>query len=319
MSAGIDYDGAWKEALELYLRPLLGLCFPAVAGHIDWSVPFEFLDKELQEIVRDADLGKQRVDKLVKVRRLDGEEEWVLLHLEVQAQPDDSLPRRLYQYHHRIVDRFGRRTATLAVLADDRAGWKPACYEEDLWGCRVRFEYPVCKLRELTDEVLRRQVAERNPAAVIIEAHIAAQDSGSEPKSRQQLKWRLTRQLYDWEYRKQDILELYRLIDWLMVLPEELELEFQQQVVNYEQEKAMPYVTSIERFGLAKGLEKGRQEGRREGRQEGERHLLRRLLWRRFGELPAWAEQRLAVGTADDLENWGDRVLEAAILEDVFA
>jgi len=137
MNEATDYDGAWKEALDLYWRPFVELCFPEVARRIDWSAPVEFLDKELQEIVRDADLGKQRVDKLVKVRRLDGTEEWVLVHVEVQAQPDEGLPQRVYQYHHRIVDRFGRRVVTLVVLADERAGWCPATYEEELWGCRV--------------------------------------------------------------------------------------------------------------------------------------------------------------------------------------
>mgnify|MGYP001172711702 CR=1 FL=1 len=83
MSAAIDYDGAWKEALEQYLQPFLALCFPAVADGIDWHQPVEFLDQELQQVVRDADLGKQRTDKLVKVQRLDGTEEWLLIHLEV--------------------------------------------------------------------------------------------------------------------------------------------------------------------------------------------------------------------------------------------
>lgn len=131
-SEAIDYDGAWKEAIELYLRSFLELCFPDVAGKIDWRTPVEFLDKELQEIVRNSDLGKQQVDKLAKVRRQDGAEEWVLFHVEVQAQPDEGLPRRVYQYHHRIVDRFGKRVVTLAVLADEREAWKPAHYEEEL-------------------------------------------------------------------------------------------------------------------------------------------------------------------------------------------
>ena len=74
MSEPTDYDGAWKEALDLFLRPFLELCFPLVAAGIDWNAGVSFLDKELQEVVRDAELGKQRVDKLVEVRRLDGQE-----------------------------------------------------------------------------------------------------------------------------------------------------------------------------------------------------------------------------------------------------
>src|SRR5258708_4588764 len=97
MSEATDYDGAWKEALELYLQPFLQLCFPVVAAGIDWSAPVAFLDQELQEVVRDAELGKQRTDKLAKVRRLDGLEEWILIHVEIQSQGDPDLAHRMYQ------------------------------------------------------------------------------------------------------------------------------------------------------------------------------------------------------------------------------
>ena len=68
----------------------------------------------------------------------------------------------------------------------------------------------------------------------------------------------------------------------------------------------MPYITSVERMGIEKGL------------QQGEVIMLKRLLTRRFGPLPAWAEQRLEQASPPELEGWADRVLEAQRLEDVF-
>ncbi len=59
-------------------------------------------------------------------------------------------------------------------------------------------------------------------------------------------------------------------------------------------------------------------KGLQKGRQEGEALLLRRLLARRFGELPAWVDTRLGAASSDELEHWADRVLEAPTLEDVF-
>ena len=103
-----EYDSPWNEALEVYLRSILEFCFPPVATAIDWNQKPEFLDKELQAITGDAALGEQRVDKLIKVRLRDGTEEWILVHVEVQHQPDADLPLRIYQYHHRVRDRFGR-------------------------------------------------------------------------------------------------------------------------------------------------------------------------------------------------------------------
>ena len=72
----------------------------------------------------------------------------------------------------------------------------------------------------------------------------------------------------------------------------------------------MPYVTSVERIGIEKGLQQGLQQG--------EALFLRRLLVRRFGTLPLWAENRLSEAALVELEVWGDAVLDAKSLEDVF-
>ncbi|MFO1428910.1 MAG: hypothetical protein U1F76_02025 [Candidatus Competibacteraceae bacterium] len=47
--------------------------------------------------------------------------------------------------------------------------------------------------------------------------------------------------------------------------------------------------------------------------------MLRRQLTRRFGSLPAWAEQRLTQARLEDLEHWADRVPDAPTLTDVLA
>jgi hypothetical protein len=261
-----DYDGAWKEALDHYLEPFLHLCFPIVHAGIDWTRGAAPLDQELQEIVRDAQTSKRRVDKLFRVFRRDGTEEWLLVHLEIQSQPDRDLPARLYQYHHRIADRYHRRVVSLAVLADNSLGFRPGPYEEETWGCRVRFEYPSCKLLDLSDELLAET---DNPAAVVIAAHRVAQRGTQDPAGRKTGKWELTRRLYERGYRKQDILELYRLIDWLIRLPEELAIEFRRELIKYEEQQRMPYITSIERLGRQEGLQQGLQQGRQQGRHEG--------------------------------------------------
>jgi Domain of unknown function (DUF4351) len=68
----------------------------------------------------------------------------------------------------------------------------------------------------------------------------------------------------------------------------------------------MPYITSIERMGIEQGI------------QQGEVIMLKQLLTRRFGSLPAWAEQRLVQANRQELESWAEQVLEAQRLEDIF-
>jgi hypothetical protein len=114
-----DYDGAWKEALRRYFEPFLRLCFPAVHAGIDWSRDAIPLDHELHEVVRDAETGKNRVDKLFQVHRHDGTEDWILVHLEIQSRPDHQLPQRLYRYHilelFRLIDWFVQLPKELEV------------------------------------------------------------------------------------------------------------------------------------------------------------------------------------------------------------
>lgn len=165
------------------------------------------------------------------MRRLDGAEEWVLVHVEVQSQPDPGLPLRVYQYHHRIVDRFGRRTATMVVLADEQSDWRPGRYEQELWGCRVVFEYPVCKLLDFRKDEERLEDA-ANPAAVVVAAHLAALSTRNDMELRKKFKWQLTRRLYDRGSGRKDILELFRLIDWMLGLPGQLEIEFRKELIR---------------------------------------------------------------------------------------
>ncbi len=61
--------------------------------------------------------------------------------------------------------------------------------------------------------------------------------------------------------------ELFRLIDWIMDLPDDMQEAFRTDVFRFEEEKQMPYLSSIERLARKEGLEQGREEGREEGRK----------------------------------------------------
>ncbi len=115
-----DYDSPWKEVLERYFAEFLVFFFPAVHDGINWSKGYVFLDKELQQVVRGAKLGRRVVDKLVKVWRKDGEETWVLVHVEVQGQLDRDFAERMYVYNYRIFDKHREKVVSLAVLSDKK-------------------------------------------------------------------------------------------------------------------------------------------------------------------------------------------------------
>ncbi len=71
-------------------------------------------------------------------------------------------------------------------------------------------------------------------------------------------------------------------------------------------------------FGRKEGRKEGERKGRKEGRKEGEVLTLNKLMTRRFGIVPGWAEERLGKAEERDLETWIDRVLDAGSVEEVF-
>jgi hypothetical protein len=89
--------------------------------------------------------------------------------------------------------------------------------------------------------------------------------------------------------------------------------ELQMAIDRHLQEQRGSFMSTAEKLrveGLARGLERGRVEGRVEA--------LRRLLIRRFGPLPASAEAQLVAASQPELDQWLDRVLDAADLPAVF-
>ncbi len=61
------YDSPWKGILDRYFPDFIAFFFPQIYEEIDWSRGYEILDKELEQVTRDAELGKRFADKLIKV------------------------------------------------------------------------------------------------------------------------------------------------------------------------------------------------------------------------------------------------------------
>jgi hypothetical protein len=239
-----DYDSAWKEVLEVYFEAFLAFFFPEAHAGIDWTRGHEFLDEELQHVAREAELGRRIVDKLVRVCRVDGEESWVLVHIEVQGQRDARFAERMYVYNYRLHDRYGRKVASLAVLADDQPGWSPSSFGYSLWGCEVSLRVPAVKLLDFAG---RRAELEKSasPFAVVVMAHLEAQRTRRYRDGRRRMRGKLAlvRELHRRGYGETDVRQLFRFIDWRMALPDELQPEFQTELRVLEEETKMPYIT----------------------------------------------------------------------------
>ncbi|MEK7833895.1 MAG: hypothetical protein AAB401_22595, partial [Acidobacteriota bacterium] len=68
--------------------------------------------------------------------------------------------------------------------------------------------------------------------------------------------------LYDQGYSERDVIGLFRFLDWLMFLPKDLQIEYRDEIERFEEERRMPYVTTIEQIGIEKGIERGIERGK---------------------------------------------------------
>ena len=251
-----DFDSPWKEILDRYFEQFLAFFVPEAHADIDWGRGYEMLDKEFQKIIPESEQGRRVVDKLVKVWLKNGEEWWILIHVEVQTSPERDFPRRMHVYNYRIFERYNREVVSLAVLADEDPDWRPNHYSYGRWGARTTTEFLTFKL---LDYALHEQALEVHPNlfALVVLAHLKTQETRRSAVDRQAWKLRLIRKLYERGMAKEAVRQLFRFIDWIMELSKPRQLRFLEEIAQYTEDKQMPFMTTPERIGLEKGLIKG--------------------------------------------------------------
>jgi hypothetical protein len=263
-----EQDSAWKEVLDNFFEEFLRFFFTEIHQGIDWSRGFEFLDKELEPILRDAEIGKQITDKLVKVHILDGSETWILIHIEVQGQPEEGFPRRIYHYNSRIELRYDRDVVSLAVLTDRSRSFRPEIHERRSWGFELTLRFPVVKVIDYEDRRAELEVSP-SPFAIVVLAHLDSWKAESDGE-RFDMKFRLARRLFERGFERNDIMALLRFMDWLVRLPRDQEEELCSRIrTEIEGKSDMPYLSNFERFAMERGEQEGFQKGKLEGKLEG--------------------------------------------------
>lgn len=296
-----DYDSPWKEMIEQYFIEFIAFFFPKAYKEIDWQKGYEFWDKELRQITKDAEIGRKYVDKLVRVWLKSGDDAWVLIHADIQSQYEEDFSKRMYVYNYRLFDRYARHAASFAVLGDVRKSWRPNTFEQELWDCKLRFEFPVVKLSDYVKDIQNLQQS-RNPFATVVMAHLLTQKTAEDHQSRRHEKLALIRQLYRKGFSKQDIINLFRFIDWIMALPETEEQLFWDEITAMEKEEKMRYMTTGERIGFKRGVQQGVQQGKA--------MLLSRQMAKRYHLSPEMLTIQWESLNDDELLELGDKILE---------
>lgn len=159
-------DTLWKGILENVFDDFLRFFFEGAENLFDFNKGFQFLDKELEQLFPAEDIGHPKfVDKLVKVFTKEGKDEWILVHVEVQGYRDDNFPLRMFTYFYRILDKYKRQVAAIAILTDTDKKFRPASYHYNFLATTNTFNFNTYKIIDQQEEALEKN---GNPFALII-------------------------------------------------------------------------------------------------------------------------------------------------------
>ncbi len=210
----------------------------------------------------------------------------------------------MFSYNLRIFDRFAKPAISLAILCDTSPEWRPNQYSFNYPDTSLNFKFGTVKLLDYQNRWTELEASE-NPFATVVMAHLKTQQTTQKNEERKTWKFSLIRRLYELGLQEKDIRNLYRFIDWIMILPEALEAEFWQEFKEFEQERSMSYITTGERIGY----ERGKQE-------QGQSIILRQLQ-KRVGELPEEVTKEVQALSLEDLEALGEALLDFTATDDL--
>jgi hypothetical protein len=133
-------------------------------------------------------------------------------------------------------------------------------------------------------------------------------------RNRKVWKFTLVKRLYELGYKRSNVLNLFKVIDWIMILPEGLERAFWEELKTYEEEHKMPYITSVEEIGYERGV---KEEAERS--KEKEQVFISLLLEQKVGPVPQPLLNRIAKLSRQRLEAFAGDILKFESIDDLKA
>jgi hypothetical protein len=172
------------------------------------------------------------------------------------------------QFHHPLNRSFHYLHLSLAILADNNKNWRPDRFSYGENGTKMELRFAIVKILDFADKWEELEQSD-NIFSLCIMAQLKAMQTKNNCEQRKKWKFYLLRLLVKKGYDRQEIVELLRFIDWLLMLPEELNQQIWHDFTQLKEVKKMPYISGFEKLLMERGLQKGIQQGIQQGLQQG--------------------------------------------------
>jgi predicted transposase/invertase (TIGR01784 family) len=105
------------------------------------------------------------INKLIKAYTMAGNEEWILIHIEVQGYYEKDFAKRMFTYFYRLLDRYNKSVTALAIFTDNNKQFNPQQFDYHFLGTSLAFRFNTYKIMEQDEDVLN---AHDNPFALVV-------------------------------------------------------------------------------------------------------------------------------------------------------
>ena len=224
-----DEDNTWKNYITKNIFDCLASLYPPLIADIDKSVPPEFLEQELSNILKGKYKMKgkeKKTDKLVKLCLLTGEDYYVFVHIEVQNKLEDDFGERIYIYRSLISMKYNTQNiSTFVIFTGKSPSEKHKIFSHECYGSVINFQYNSYVISDQNADDLEKS---NNMFDLAVLAAKYTLDTEGNARKRLIFKKKLFELAYQKQFSLEKIEELISFVFDYMLLSEDLEDELKE-------------------------------------------------------------------------------------------
>lgn len=281
----IRKDTLWKGIIEDLAEEFVRFFFADYLDQIDLSKGFVFLDKELEQLAVRSASRLRRADKLFKAWLTDGQEQWFLIHVEVQGYRDPGFARRMFEYAYRIQDQHQKPVTALVIYTNADRKFHFSEYRSSFLGTEIIYKFRTFVLIDHQAEGLHQPGSLFGWVLEVARQELELRNDSD--ISRLKIKLTLVRYLFQRGVPRKKIRHLLDFIgaylpfeksDYLHKFEKEIQqitksrtnMGIREAIINDAKEQGFEqgYKAGIEK-GIERGIEKGIERGIKQGIEEG--------------------------------------------------
>ncbi|MFE3572795.1 hypothetical protein [Lysinibacillus sp. NPDC059133] len=263
----VNQDNLWKKLIADLFEDFLLFFLPELHAEVDFSKQVEFLQQELFKEIIEHRQGRKVADQIAKVHLKGGEEQWILIHTEVQAVDEEHFAKRMFEYFYRISDRYGKKVVSIAIFTN-KSTKSTNRYYEKYYGTEIMYTFNKFVVSDFDEEELKKSPKLLSKALL---ASIYMNRTNKEMSLRSAYKRALLREVWSLNnVERTEINALLYFIDYLLKLPKSIseqlvkgvkaELKGEEEMLHLNKEDLPPTLAGVLELERQEGIEQGMKQ-----------------------------------------------------------